>query len=329
MAMAVASPVTATATACRKILLSRFAFRKLRQPPPTRRLVSSVQPRHHCYRAATAASSAGAVEQEVQLIRSPELVAQEYADLSLADKFSEELGHVRIRQHVNPLRSTFMVPAEVPDWNEVYKDPTLPLMVDIGCGSGRFLMWLAKRNPSSKNYLGLEIRRKLAERANYWANDLALNNVHFVFANATVSFKQLISAYPGPFMLVSILCPDPHFKKKYHKRRVVQKPLVESIVDILAPGGQVFIQSDVLELAIDMRDQFDAKSNKLIHVDKIDPNLSCDTEGWLISNPMGIRTEREIHAEFEGARIYRRMYKKCVQLSMPSATDQESQLVIF
>ena len=87
--MAVASPVTATATACRKILLSRFAFRKLRQPPPTRRLVSSVQPRHHCYRAATAASSAGAVEQEVQLIRSPELVAQEYVDLSLADKFSE------------------------------------------------------------------------------------------------------------------------------------------------------------------------------------------------------------------------------------------------
>ncbi|XP_071931563.1 uncharacterized protein [Coffea arabica] len=236
MAMAVASPVTATA--CRKILLTHFAFRKLRQPPTTRRLVSSVQPRHHCYRAAATASSAGAVEQEVQLIRSPELVAQEYADLSLADKFSEELGHVRIRQHVNPLRSTFMVPAEVPDWNEVYKDPTLPLMVDIGCGSGRFLMWLAKRNPSSKNYLGLEIRRKLAERANYWANDLALNNVHFVFANVTVSFKQLVSAYPGPLMLVSILCPDPHFKKKYHKRRVVQKPLVESIVDILAPGGQ-------------------------------------------------------------------------------------------
>lgn len=248
-------------------------------------------------------------------------MALEYADLNLTDKFSEELGHVRIRQHVNPLRSTLMVPAEVPDWNEVYEDPTLPLMVDIGCGSGRFLMWLAKRNPSSKNYLGLEIRRKLAERANYWANELALNNVHFVFSNAMVSFKQLVSTYPGPLMLVSILCPDPHFKKKYHKRRIVQKPLVESIVDILAPGGQVFIQSDVLELAIDMRDQFDAKLNELIHIDKINPNLSCDSEGWLISNPMGIRTEREIHAEFEGARIYRRMYKKHVQLSMPSATD--------
>jgi len=36
----------------------------------------------------------------------------------------------------------------------------------------------------------------------------------------------------------------------------------------------------------------------------------CDSEGWLLSNPMGIRTEREIHAEFEGAKIYRRLYEK-------------------
>lgn len=34
-------------------------------------------------------------------------------------------------------------------------------------------------------------------------------------------------------------CPDPHFKNRHHKRRVVQKPLVDSIVEGLAPGGQV------------------------------------------------------------------------------------------
>lgn len=28
---------------------------------------------------------------------------------------------------------------------------------------------------------------------------------HFMFANATISFKQIISSYPGPLMLVSIL----------------------------------------------------------------------------------------------------------------------------
>ncbi|XP_073269586.1 uncharacterized protein [Primulina huaijiensis] len=259
--------------------------------------------------AVTAASTPLSIA-EKQEIRSPELVAREYADLNLSDKFCEEVGHVRIRQHVNPLRSTLMIPIELPDWNLVYDDPTLPLMVDIGSGSGRFLIWLAKRNSGLRNYLGLEIRPKLAKRAEHWVNELALRNIHFIFANATISFKQLVATYPGPLVLVSILCPDPHFKKKHHKRRVVQKPLVESIVDGLVPGGQVFIQSDILDVAVDMRNYFDVSSNKIIHIDRIDPNMLCDEEGWLLSNPMGIRTEREIHAEFEGARIYRRMYRK-------------------
>lgn len=74
--------------------------------------------------------------------------------------------------------------------------------------------------------------------------------------------------------------------------------------------GQVFIQSDVLDVALDMRNQFDSLPHVLKHVDEIDSSVLCDSEGWLLRNPMGIRTEREIHAEFEGAKIYRRMYQK-------------------
>ncbi|KAB2005223.1 hypothetical protein E1A91_D11G262800v1 [Gossypium mustelinum] len=243
-------------------------------------------------------------------IRSTDLVALEYADLNLTDNISQELGHVRIRQHVNPLSSSFSVPAPVPNWDEVFKDPTLPLMVDIGSGSGRFLLWLAKQNPDSQNYLGLEIRAKLVKRAEFWVKELALSNVHFMFANAAVSFKQLVSTYPGPLALVSILCPDPHFKKRHHKRRVVQTPLVNSILTRLMPEGKVFIQSDVVEVAEDMRKQFDEESGVLQHIDTVDPSVLCDNEGWLLNNPMGIRTEREIHAELEGAKIYRRLYQK-------------------
>ncbi|KDP39607.1 hypothetical protein JCGZ_02627 [Jatropha curcas] len=234
----------------------------------------------------------------------------EYADLNLSHIISGELGHVRVRQHVNPLSSSFSVPARIPDWKEVFRDPTLPLMVDIGSGSGRFLIWLAKRNRNIGNYLGIEIRQKLVNRAEHWIKELALDNLHFLFANATVSFRQLVVGYPGPLMFVSILCPDPHFKKRHHKRRVVQKPLVDSIINNLAPGGKVFVQSDVLEVALDMRNQFDAESDMLRHIDETDLSMLCDKDGWLLNNPMGIRTEREIHAEFEGAKIYRRLYQK-------------------
>ncbi|KAL0339213.1 UNVERIFIED_CONTAM: tRNA (guanine-N(7)-)-methyltransferase [Sesamum angustifolium] len=231
---------------------------------------------------------------EREEIRSPELVAREYADLNLSDKFCQ-------------------VPVEVPDWDAVYNDATLPLMVDIGSGSGRFLLWLAQRNAGSRNYLGLEIRPKLVKRAEYWVDELALKNISL--AGRQISWKMLHASCCGfaaskPESHLYLQCPDPHFKKKHHKRRVVQTPLVESIVDGLVAGGQIFIQSDVLEVALDMRDYFDAESDKLAHIDRINPTIPCDDEGWLLNNPMGIRTEREIHAEFEGARIYRRMYQK-------------------
>ncbi|KAL1547469.1 tRNA (guanine(46)-N(7))-methyltransferase [Salvia divinorum] len=251
-----------------------------------------------------------AISSPEKLEYSTQIVTREYADLNISNNDGQEVGHVRVRQHVNPLSFSKMVPVELPDWNAVYKDATLPLMVDIGSGSGRFLLWLAKRNCGLKNYLGLEIRPKLAKRAEHWVHELELNNIHFKHANATVSFKQFISTYPGPLVLVSILCPDPHFKKKHHKRRVVQKPLVDSIVDCLIPGGQIFIQSDIQEVAVDMRKYFDAEFDKLVHINHVDRNILCDNDGWLLSNPMGIRTEREIHAELEGASIYRRMYQK-------------------
>ncbi|XP_068635285.1 uncharacterized protein [Aristolochia californica] len=244
-------------------------------------------------------------------LRSTDLVELEYALLGLKEK-TVDVGHVRIRQHVNPLSSSFLSPAEVPNWLQVFKDPTLPLMVDIGCGSGRFLIWLAKQDPDSKNFLGLEIRHRLVKRSQFWVNELGLRNIHFIFANATVSFEQLVSSYPGPLMLVSILCPDPYFKKRHHKRRVLQKPLLESILKNLSPKGQVFVQSDVHEVAVYMRNQFDALPDVLQHIDTIHPSIKCDSQGWLLNNPLGIRTEREIHAEFEGAQIYRRMYQKNV-----------------
>ncbi|KAL4199274.1 hypothetical protein AMTRI_Chr03g50360 [Amborella trichopoda] len=243
------------------------------------------------------------------VLRSPDLVELEYGDLNLKSMVGE-VGHVRIRQHVNPLSSFFRKSVKIPSWNEFFEDPTLPLMVDIGSGSGRFLIWLAKRFPNAKNHLGLEIRNKLVQRAQFWVKELALKNIYFMFANAAVSFDQLVAAYPGPLMCVSILCPDPHFKKRHHKRRIVQKELVDSISKHLSPGGHVFLQSDVLEVALDMRQQFDALSDTFDHMDAIASDSNCDEQGWLLDNPMGIRTEREIHALFEKGKVYRRMYQK-------------------
>lgn len=140
------SRYSAMASGRSRVLLSTLAFSR-RSSVLTVRPSARVSLLQHlygncCIATSTNASAAWteavvASEQEgLRLTRSSHLVAMEYADLNISDKICEDLGHIRIRQHVNPLRSSLMVPVEVPDWNMVYKDAKLPLMVDIGCGNG-------------------------------------------------------------------------------------------------------------------------------------------------------------------------------------------------
>lgn len=44
-----------------------------------------------------------------------------------------------------------------PDWREVYQDATLPLVLDVGCAGGRFLLAMASRSDNT-NFLGIDIR---------------------------------------------------------------------------------------------------------------------------------------------------------------------------
>ncbi|BBN04841.1 tRNA (guanine-N7-)-methyltransferase [Marchantia polymorpha subsp. ruderalis] len=228
-----------------------------------------------------------------------------FAELELKP-VQEQVGGCRIRQHVNPLKASLMAPVKTPNWDEVFTDCSRPLTVDIGCGSGRFVMVLAKRN-SAENFLGIDVRERLVDRAKQWAEELDLTNIHFVTTNATVHLDTLLASYPGPLAYVTILCPDPHFKQRHHKRRVVQKQLVDTIIRHLAPKGKLFIQSDVKEVAIDMRKQFDEHLGLTLVRSSSAP---CDSEGWVVDNPLGLPSEREVHVLTQGGRIYRTLYER-------------------
>lgn len=89
-------------------------------------------------------------------------------------QLTEGMGKVRVRQHVNPLRAEYQQPIGPVDWSAAFDDPTLPLVVDLGCGPGRYLLLLERRAAEGKiglgvpdggrcNYLGVEIRRPVSE----------------------------------------------------------------------------------------------------------------------------------------------------------------------
>ena len=150
-----------------------------------------------------------------------------------------------IRQHVNPLGRFFQQPLELPSLTALFPQPHQPLHLDIGCARGRFLMDMAALYPQ-RNHLGLEIRRPLVERAENQRQRRQLHNLHYLFCNVTVSLASLTHQLaPEQLQLVTIQFPDPWFKRKHHKRRLLQDSLLNTLSAAMAPGALLFLQSDV------------------------------------------------------------------------------------
>jgi tRNA (guanine-N7-)-methyltransferase len=208
------------------------------------------------------------------------------------------LAVVRVRQHVNPLSEKYQQPATPPDWEKVYVEPGLPLHLDIGCGRGQFLLTIAQQQPEW-NFLGLEIREPLVRQANQWRVELGLTNLHYIFCNANNSLQPLLAALPdGILQRVTIQFPDPWFKKRHQKRRVVQPELVEAIAAYLTKGGTVLLQSDVKAVAMEMCDRFHEH-----------PAFARQgSELWLDKNPLPVPTEREQSTLDRGEPVYRAVF---------------------
>jgi tRNA (guanine-N7-)-methyltransferase len=207
------------------------------------------------------------------------------------------LAVVRVRQHVNPLGRKYQQPIDPPAWETLYANPSQPLHLDIGCGRGLFLLDMAKLQPDW-NFLGLEIREPLVHQANQWQIELGLTNLHYLFCNVNNSLQPLLASLkPKTLQRVTIQFPDPWFKQRHKKRRVLQPEVVECLAMYLVPGGVVLLQSDVREMAMEMCDRFQAH-----------PSFIRQTESWLEANPLPIATEREQLTLEKGEPVYRALF---------------------
>ena len=214
------------------------------------------------------------------------------------------MSPVRVRQHVNPLASKFQTPTASPDWESIYTQQNLPLHLDIGCAKGRFVLKMAQIEPNW-NFLGLEIREPLVVEANRIREEMGLKNLHYMFANVNNSLVSLLSNLPsGRLQKVTIQFPDPWFKNRHAKRRVVQPELVTELANYLAVGGVVFLQSDIQFVVVEMCDRF--------YEHPAFEKLGTTT--WLTENPLPVPTEREIATYNKGEPVYRALFRKKTEI---------------
>ena len=206
-------------------------------------------------------------------------------------------GVKRIRQHINPLGARAQVPVELPEnWlAAAFAAPDAPLTVDLGCALGGWVIESAGREPH-RNFLGLEIRKGAFDAARAKLERLNLPNAHFINCNANVDVERVLgdAAKRGiPLERVLVQFPDPHFKKKHHKRRVVTPELVRAIAAALANSTAeapfAYLASDVIEAAEHMRDGFREHAPPCL----VECAETLDDEGWRLESPLSVATERE------------------------------------
>ena len=208
-----------------------------------------------------------------------------------------------MRQHVNPLSRNFNEIERIPPLVEMFEDSRLNLHLDIGCAAGQSLFDLAMVN-TSWNYLGIEIREKLVKTAKLKLQEREINNLYFVFGNAynilnDVHSKSIIKNVKS----ISFNFPDPWFKKRHYKRRVIQPEFINILSNSLQQGSLIFIKTDVKDL-FDYMDCTISGNSKFKKIDKKDFNYS---ESF---NPNKVKTNREKYAIFNQLDIFEKIYIK-------------------
>lgn len=172
-----------------------------------------------------------------------------------------------------------------------------PVMLEVGPGRGMFALQWCAANPGSR-LLALEIRRK-------WATILDERLRAKGYANARCFAEDAGDVLPriapdGGVRWAAVHFPDPWWKKRHAKRLVVRDSFVDQLARLVAPGGMVFVQTDVEERGEQYRERF-AGCPLFEEVSLEDPGESPFAPA---------RSNREARAIADGLPIYRLRFRR-------------------
>ena len=167
-----------------------------------------------------------------------------------------------------------------------------PIELDIGFGRGLSLFERSSVAPESR-IVGIEVKTKLAYRVNERLRKHGIENVTILCGDAREILKR---AEPDRSVRrVSLHFPDPWWKKRHDKRRVIGDALLTELERLMAPSGELFIQTDVQHRA----EQYVAHLRERAEFEL------ASASGYVERNPFDARSNRERRAIEDGLPIWR------------------------
>jgi len=167
-----------------------------------------------------------------------------------------------------------------------------PIELDIGFGRGLSLFERAATSPESR-IIGIEVKTKLAYKVHERLQKHDLRKVGVLCGDAREILKR---AQPGGSVeRVALHFPDPWWKKRHDKRRVIGEALLSELARLMKPGGQLFIQTDVEHRA----EQYATQVRQT-------PGFTLVSgTGYIEANPFDARSNRERRAIKDGLPVWR------------------------
>jgi tRNA (guanine-N7-)-methyltransferase len=173
-----------------------------------------------------------------------------------------------------------------------------PLEVEVGSGKGLFLRTAAADRPDA-NFLGIEVAQKYAQFAAAALAKGGVPNALVVHGDALGVFHELLP--DACLAAVHVYFPDPWWKKRHRRRRVMLAPLVRDVERTLAAGGSLHFWTDVEEYFQTTLDLLAAETGLL------GPLPVPETPA---EHDMAYRTHFERRVRLASETVYRAEFKK-------------------
>lgn len=183
-------------------------------------------------------------------------------------------------------------------WKDSFKNPSLPLYLELGCGKGNFIAEMASRH-KEVNYIAIDLvdaMLGLAKRnveQTYKEKNLVIDNIYLT--RFDIERIGLILSKEDEIERIYINFCNPWPRGKHHKKRLTHIRQLEKYKEFLKPGGEIYFKTDDDNLFLESLEYFKQADFEIV---KKTDDLHQEKDFW-----ENIETEHEKMFSEQGIKI--------------------------
>ncbi len=183
-------------------------------------------------------------------------------------------------------------------WRDCFKDPSLPLYLELGCGKGNFISQMASKHKEA-NFIAIDLidaMLGLAKRnieKTYNEKNMEIDNIYIT--RFDIERINLIFSKEDHIDRIYINFCNPWPRGKHHKKRLTHTKQLQKYKEFLKSGAKIYFKTDDDNLFFDSLEYFKQEGFEIV---KKTEDLHSEADFW-----ENIETEHEEMFTNQGIKI--------------------------